>query len=193
MDALPAMSGAGRNLEGKGGTSPPQSDGSEWNTGPHVPKRNVRSRPTPTPRDLTTDQLASAKVSGQFRVGAGGVPHAGRSSPPPSQTHPPNWTLDRLVVDRHPLLRVERRPGCCPVVTLITRNRQSAVLATEMQVSDSMTPVAISFLFLYLRVPSSSPSVSRRFGDLHGPGIALPCAQRVAQQFLNFLPLPQGQ
>ena len=44
-----------------------------------------------------------------------------------------------------------------------------------------------------LRVPSSSPSVSRRFGDLHGPGIALPCAQRVAQQFLNFLPLPQGQ
>src|ERR1039458_202882 len=40
----------------------------------------------------------------------------------------------------------------------------------------------------YLRVPSSSPSVSRRFGDLHGPGIALPCAQRVAQQFLNFLP-----
>ena len=46
---------------------------------------------------------------------------------------------------------------------------------------------------LYLRVPSSSPSVSRRFGDLHGPGIALPCAQRVAQQFLNFLPLPQGQ
>jgi type I restriction enzyme R subunit len=44
-----------------------------------------------------------------------------------------------------------------------------------------------------LRVPSSSPSVSRRFGDSHGPGIALPCAQRVAQQFLNFLPLPQGQ
>jgi len=31
-----------------------------------------------------------------------------------------------------------------------------------------------------LRVPSSSP-------------IALPCAQGVAQQFLNFLPLPQGQ
>ena len=118
------------------------------NTGAHVPKRNVRSRPTPTPRDLTTDQLASAKVSGQFRVGAGGVPHAGRSSPPPSQTHPPNWTLDRLVVDRQPLLRVERQPGCCPVVTLITRNRQSAILATEMQVSDSMTPVAISFLFL---------------------------------------------
>src|ERR1039458_2755675 len=27
---------------------------------------------------------------------------------------------------------------------------------------------------IYLRVPSSSPSVSRRFGDLHGPGIALP-------------------
>src|ERR1035441_3154377 len=44
------------------------------------------------------------------------------------------------------------------------------------------------FLLLCLRVPSSSPSVSRRFGDLHGPGIALPCAQRVAQQFLNFLP-----
>ena len=44
-----------------------------------------------------------------------------------------------------------------------------------------------------LRVPSSSPSVSLRFGDLHGPVIALPCAQGVAQQFLNFLPLPQGQ
>src|ERR1017187_439871 len=50
---------AGRNLEGKGGTSPPQSDGSEWNTGPHIPKRNVR--------------LASAKVAGPFRVGAGGA------------------------------------------------------------------------------------------------------------------------
>src|ERR1017187_2790011 len=28
--------GAARNLERKGGTSPPQSDGSEWNRGPHV-------------------------------------------------------------------------------------------------------------------------------------------------------------
>src|ERR1017187_8795586 len=45
----------------------------------------------------------------------------------------------------------------------------------------------------HLRVPSSSPSVSLRLGDLHGPVIALPCAQGVAQQFLNFLPLPQGQ
>ena len=44
-----------------------------------------------------------------------------------------------------------------------------------------------------LRVPSSSPSVSLRFRDLHGPVVALPCAQRAAQQFLNFLPLPQGQ
>jgi hypothetical protein len=46
--------GAARNLERKGGTSPPQSDGSEWNRGPHVPKRNVRS--PPTLRDLTTDR-----------------------------------------------------------------------------------------------------------------------------------------
>src|ERR1035441_8571635 len=45
---------AARNLERKGGTSPPQSDGSEWNRGPHVPKRNVRS--PPTLRDLTTDR-----------------------------------------------------------------------------------------------------------------------------------------
>src|ERR1035437_8058234 len=44
-----------------------------------------------------------------------------------------------------------------------------------------------------LRVPSSRPSVSVRFRDLHGPVIALPCGQGVAQQFLNFLPLPQGQ
>jgi hypothetical protein len=44
-----------------------------------------------------------------------------------------------------------------------------------------------------LRVPSSSPSVSLRFRDLHGQVIALPCAQEVAQQFLNFLPLLQGQ
>src|SRR5260370_30203998 len=43
-----------------------------------------------------------------------------------------------------------------------------------------------------LRVPSSSPSVSLRFRDLHSQGIALP-AQGVAQQVLNFLPLPQGQ
>src|ERR1019366_10647322 len=44
-----------------------------------------------------------------------------------------------------------------------------------------------------LRVPSSSPSVSFIFRDLHGPVTALPYAQGVAQQFLNFLPLPQGQ
>jgi hypothetical protein len=44
-----------------------------------------------------------------------------------------------------------------------------------------------------LRVPSSSRSVSLRFLDLHGQAIAFPCAQGVAQQFLNFLPLPQGQ
>ena len=37
------------------------------------------------------------------------------------------------------------------------------------------------------------PSVSLRFRDLHGQVIALPWAQGVAQQFLNFLPLPQGQ
>src|ERR1035437_8924948 len=46
---------------------------------------------------------------------------------------------------------------------------------------------------LHLRVPGSNPSVSLRFRDLYGPVIALPCAQGVAQQFLNFLPLPQGQ
>jgi hypothetical protein len=46
----------------------------------------------------------------------------------------------------------------------------------------------------YLRVPSSSPSVSFRFRDWYGQVIALPCAQGVApQQFLNFLPLRQGQ
>src|ERR1035437_190805 len=45
----------------------------------------------------------------------------------------------------------------------------------------------------YLRVPGSNPSVSLRFRDLYGPVIALPCGQGVAQQFLNFLPLPQGQ
>ena len=35
--------------------------------------------------------------------------------------------------------------------------------------------------------------VSLRFRDLHGPVIAFPCVQGVAQQFLNFWPLPQGQ
>jgi hypothetical protein len=44
-----------------------------------------------------------------------------------------------------------------------------------------------------LRVPSSSPSVSLMFGDLHGQVIAPPCAEGVAQQFLNFLPLRLGQ
>src|ERR1035437_3162519 len=43
----------------------------------------------------------------------------------------------------------------------------------------------------HLRVPGSNPSVSLRFRYLYGPVIALPCAQGVAQQFLNFLPLPQ--
>jgi hypothetical protein len=37
--------------------------------------------------------------------------------------------------------------------------------------------------------PVSQPG----FGDLHGQVIALPGTQGVAQQFLNFLPLPQGQ
>src|SRR5271165_4438364 len=44
-----------------------------------------------------------------------------------------------------------------------------------------------------LRVPSSGQSVSLRFRDLHGPAVALACAQGAAQHFLNFLPLPQGQ
>src|ERR1035437_10071875 len=44
-----------------------------------------------------------------------------------------------------------------------------------------------------LRVPSSGPSVSLRFRDVDGPVIALPCAQGVAQQFLNFLPLQIGR
>src|ERR1019366_2777587 len=47
----------------------------------------------------------------------------------------------------------------------------------------------VRLLHWYLRVPSSSPSVSLRFRDLRGPVIALPCAHGVAQQFLNFLPL----
>jgi hypothetical protein len=46
---------------------------------------------------------------------------------------------------------------------------------------------------IHLRVPSSGQSVSLRFCDLHGPVVALPCAQGAAQHFLNFLPLPQGQ
>jgi site-specific recombinase XerD len=46
---------------------------------------------------------------------------------------------------------------------------------------------------LNLRVPSSGLSVSLRSRDLHGPVVALPCAQGAAQHFLNFLPLPQGQ
>ena len=37
------------------------------------------------------------------------------------------------------------------------------------------------------------PSVSLGFRDLHDPVISLPWAQEVAQQFLKFLPLPQGQ
>lgn len=44
-----------------------------------------------------------------------------------------------------------------------------------------------------LRVPSSRPSVRHRFRDLDGQVSALPVTQGVAQQFLNFLPLPQGQ
>src|ERR1017187_2482622 len=55
----PSYVGAGRDLERKGGACPPKSDGSGRNTGPHVSKRNVR--------------LASAKVAGPFRVGAGGA------------------------------------------------------------------------------------------------------------------------
>jgi hypothetical protein len=208
--------GAARNLERKGGTSPPQNDGSEWNRGPHVPKRNVRS--PPTLRDLTTDRrtlnrtqvrksrrraggkgkpgetqsqsrrqrqgtvlflsyveeqklrfqggshsaalrdsfrLASSKVAGPFRVGAGGAPtsdvgrsHNGQAPPPPSRTLSPNWTVGRSAVERHRLLRVERRPGSYPVLTLILRSRQSPAPSTAPDLLQIVTPVAISFLFL---------------------------------------------
>jgi hypothetical protein len=48
----------------------------------------------------------------------------------------------------HQLLLVERRPGCCPVVTLITRSLQSPIPSTARDLLHSVTPVAITFLFL---------------------------------------------
>ena len=82
-------------------------------------------------------RLASSKVAGPCRVGAGGAPtsdvgrsHNGQAPPPPSRTLSPNWTVGRSAVERHRLLRVERRPGSYPVLTLILRSRQSPAPST---------------------------------------------------------------
>src|ERR1039457_2963005 len=40
----------------------------------------------------------------------------------------------------HQLLLVERRPGCCPVVTLITRSLQSPTPSTARDLLHSVTP-----------------------------------------------------
>src|ERR1035441_404309 len=139
----PSYVGAGRDLERKGGACPPKSDGSGRNTGPHVSKRNVR--------------LASSKVAGPFRVGAGGAStsdvgrsHNGQAPPPPSRTLSPNWTVAPSVVERHGLLRVERRPGSYPVLRLILRSRQSPAPSTAPDLLQIVTPVAILFLFLWM-------------------------------------------
>jgi hypothetical protein len=99
--------------------------------------------------------LASSKVAGPFRVGAGGAPtsdvgrsHNGQAPPPPSRTLSPNWTVGRSAVERHRLLRVERRPGSYPVLTLILRSRQSPAPSTAPDLLQIVTPVAIFFLFL---------------------------------------------
>ena len=49
-------------------------------------------------------------------------------------------------LEYHQLLLVERRPGCCPVVTLITRSLQSPTPLTARDLLHSVTPVAITFL-----------------------------------------------
>src|ERR1017187_7481391 len=84
----PSYVGAGRDLERKGGACPPKSDGSGRNTGPHVSKRNVR--------------LASAKVAGPFRVGAGGASTSdvGWSHNGPSPAAEPDASSE---LDRGPL------------------------------------------------------------------------------------------
>src|SRR5664279_2274237 len=70
---------------------------------------------------------------------------------------------------------------------IVSRLRSTAAAMRKNSSPENLTQLH------YLRVPSSSQSVSLRFRDLYGQLIALPCAQGVAQQFLNFLPLPQGQ
>ena len=65
--------------------------------------------------------------------------------------------------------------------------------ALELYLQDKQLAEKTRANYKYLRVPSSNPSVSLRLRDLHGPVIVLPYDQGVAQQFLNFLPLPQGQ
>jgi hypothetical protein len=51
-----------------------------------------------------------------------------------------------VALEQQQLLLVERRPGCCPVVTLILRSKPPPVLSTASDLSQSRTPVAISFL-----------------------------------------------
>src|SRR5258708_10707426 len=82
-----------------------------------------------------------------------------------------------------------------PIVRVAKNNRPNLFesrLSAQAPYNQTVWPVIFGITGPILRVPSSSPSVSLRFRDLHSQGIALP-AQGVAQQFLNFLPLPQGQ
>ena len=44
-----------------------------------------------------------------------------------------NWAL--MVLERDHLLLVERRPGCCPVITLATRSRVAPATATAPALS----------------------------------------------------------
>jgi hypothetical protein len=53
-------------------------------------------------------------------------------------------------VERHRLLRMERRPGSYPVLTLILRSRQSPAPSTAPDLLQIVTPVAILFLFLWM-------------------------------------------
>src|ERR1022692_2919157 len=104
-------------------------------------KRGGRREPvTPSAwgREKQLASSASVPVERRRRTSVG--PTTGQAPPPPSRTLSPNWTVDRSAVERHRLLRVERRPGSYPVLTLILRSYQSPALAIETQVSDSMTP-----------------------------------------------------
>src|ERR1039458_8842219 len=88
---------------------------------------------------------ASGPVERPRRTSGG--PTTGQA-PPPSRTLSPNWTVDRSAVERHRLLRMERRPGSYPVLTLILRSRQSPAPSTAPDLLQIVTPVAIFFLFL---------------------------------------------
>ena len=137
-------------------------------------------------------------VRGEGLVEIGPVeakPSKGFSPTPPL----PTFTAARTIRKLHPLSLVGYRFEALhrlpeqPALRCWSRTSDAGTAFFRIRKQLPRVDVGPRIDLIHLRVPSSSPSVSLRFRDLYGQVSALACAQGAAQQFLNFLPLPQGQ